>query len=121
MIGIGAIFMALGVILGAFGAHGLENRLTPEKIAVFKTGVDYHLIHALGMIAIGLLAAQRGVSGGLLSGAFGCLLGGVILFSGSLYWLSLGGPRWLGPITPIGGSLFIAGWGLLAWSAIRGS
>ncbi|HAC78995.1 MAG: DUF423 domain-containing protein [Candidatus Binatia bacterium] len=119
MIGIGAILMALGVVLGAFGAHGLEGKITPEKLATFKTGVDYHLIHALGMIAVGLLAAQRGVSGGMLGGAFWCLFAGVILFSGSLYALSLGGPRWLGPVTPLGGSLFIVGWVLLAWVATR--
>ena len=115
MIGLGAVLMALAVVLGAFGAHGLEGKITPERMEVFRTGVQYHLIHALGLVAIGVLAAQRGVWSGSLGSAYGLLAIGILLFSGSLYVLALGGPRWLGPVTPIGGLCFIVGWLMLAW------
>lgn len=117
MVATGALLMALGVVLGAFGAHGLEGRITPEKIEVWKTGVLYHLLHALGIVALGLLAARPGVSSGIVTAAFVCLLVGILFFSGSIYGLALGGPRWLGPITPLGGLLFIVGWVLVAWVA----
>lgn len=119
MIATGAFLMALGVVLGAFAAHGLEGRLTSEKIEVFKTGVDYHLFHALGILALGLFAGQLREPSGLLTVAFWCLLLGIVFFSGSIYGLALDGPRWLGPITPFGGLLFIVGWVLFAWAAVR--
>ena len=98
--------MCVDVVLGAFAAHGLKSRLTPEMMAVFETGVRYQAYHALGLL---FLAAVRGPQS-----AAWCFVGGIILFSGSLYVLALTGIRWFGAITPVGGLLFIAGWLLLA-------
>ena len=119
MIATGAFLMGLGVILGAFGAHGLEGKITPERIDAFKTGVQYQFLHSLGIIAIGLFTAQVREPSSLLSAAFWSMMVGIVFFSGSLYILSLGGPRWLGPITPLGGLAFIAGWVLLAVAALK--
>jgi len=117
-LGAGALLAALAVIMGAFGAHALKARLGAELGAVYRTAVDYHFYHALGLLAVGL-AAQRlpGVRALRWSGAlFGA---GIVLFSGSLYLLSLGGPGWLGAVTPFGGLAFIGGWLLLAWGVLR--
>ena len=116
---IGAVAMALGVILGAFGAHGLKNKLTPDLLAVYQTGVEYHLYHALGLILVGILAVQFPQVSGLKLGGW-LLLAGILIFSGSLYVLAISGVRWLGAITPIGGLAFIAGWVWIAWSLVRG-
>lgn len=115
---IGAIAMALGVILGAFGAHGLKNKLTPDLLAVYHTGVEYHLYHALGLILVGVLINQFPQAGGLPVGGW-LLLAGIVIFSGSLYVLAISGIRWLGAITPLGGLAFIAGWVWVAWSLVR--
>lgn len=112
-VAMGSILMAVGVALGAFGAHALKDRLPPDKIATFRTGVQYHLIHALGLIAVGILAGSKPDSG-LIEAAGWLQALGIALFSGSLYVLSVRSIRWLGPVTPIGGLAFIAGWGLLA-------
>jgi len=115
---VGAVLGAIGVAAGAFGAHGLKARLGPEMLAVFETGVRYHLIHALALLAVAW-AATRWSS--LAVHAAGWLfVVGVLLFSGSLYALSLTGVRGLGAITPLGGVAFILGWLLLAWGAWRG-
>lgn len=98
---------ALGIALGAFGAHALRARLAPEKLAVWNTAVDYHLLHAVALLALALYAAATGRSVATPTALF---TAGIALFSGSLYALSLGGPRWLGPVTPIGGLCLIAGW-----------
>jgi len=98
--------MLLDVALGAFGAHALKGRLSPEALAVFETGVRYQAYHALALL---LLAALRGPDR-----AAWCFVGGIVLFSGSLYALALTGVRWLGAVTPLGGLLFLAGWLLLA-------
>lgn len=116
---IGALAMALGVILGAFGAHGLKNKLTPDLLAVYHTGVEYHLYHALGLILVGVLINQFPQVSGLQLGGW-LLLAGILIFSGSLYVLAITGIRWLGAITPIGGLAFIAGWVWIAWSLVRG-
>ena len=116
---IGALAMALGVILGAFGAHGLKNKLTPDLLAVYQTGVEYHLYHALGLILVGVLINQFPQVSGLHTGGW-LLLAGILIFSGSLYVLAITGLRWLGAITPIGGTAFIAGWVWIAWSLARG-
>ena len=108
----GAVLGALGVMLGAFGAHALKASLAPEKLAIFEVGVRYQLIHALALLAVGL--ALRQTDGALVRAAGPLFLGGVILFSGSLYGLALGGPAWLGPVTPLGGLLLIGGWIVLA-------
>jgi uncharacterized membrane protein YgdD (TMEM256/DUF423 family) len=115
---LGAVLGALGVAAGAFGAHALKGRLTPEMLAVFETGVRYQLVHALGLLAVGW-AASRWASGAVRAAGW-LFVVGVFLFSGSLYVLCLTGVRALGAITPIGGVAFIAGWLLLAWGAWRG-
>ena len=111
---IGAAAMVLGVVAGAFGAHGLASRLDARSLQTFETAVRYHLIHGLGLLAVGALA---GGSLGWLAGAL--MTAGVVLFSGSLYWLALGGPSWLGPVTPLGGLCLIAAWGCLFVALVR--
>ncbi|TFH75601.1 DUF423 domain-containing protein [Gammaproteobacteria bacterium LSUCC0112] len=113
IIGIAAINGFLAVALGAFAAHGLKARLAPDMLAIFQTGVQYQMYHALAMFGVGLLCMQISDSAMLRASAW-LFLTGIIIFSGSLYVLSLSGIRWLGAITPIGGVAFIAGWLLLA-------
>jgi len=103
------------VAFGAFGAHVLRARLTPEMLAVFETGVRYQMYHAFAMLAAAWASARWprrvfGVAGWLF-------LAGIVVFSGSLYALALTGERWLGAITPVGGVAFLAGWAGLAWGA----
>ncbi len=104
----GAIFMALAVLLGAFGAHALKNSLSPEMLAVYKTGVEYQFYHALGLLLIGLIGFHFQSKWLNWSGIL--LAAGIILFSGSLYALSISGIKVLGAITPFGGLAFVAGW-----------
>ena len=113
--GAGSAFLA--VALGAFAAHGLKSRLTPEMFAIFEVGVRYHLYHALALFAVSWASTRW--PGTMISAAGGLFLAGTIIFSGSLYLLSLTGLRWLGAITPIGGAFFLLGWLLLAWGAWR--
>ncbi len=108
----------IGVGLGAFGAHGLRQVLTEAQMATYRTGVEYQMWHSLGMGLIGMLA-ERFPGQRLLHWAGGLMLGGIALFSGSLYLLSLTGQRWLGMVTPFGGMAFIAAWLLLAIAALR--
>ena len=103
-----AIFMALGVLLGAFGAHALKNCLSPEMLAVYKTGVEYQFYHALGLLLIGLIGFRLDSKWIRVSDIL--LIIGIILFSGSLYILSISGIKIIGAITPIGGISFVAGW-----------
>lgn len=112
-----AIAMALGVILGAFGAHALKVRLTPEDLEIWKTGVQYHLLH--GVALVGIAALWPMLSGGLSAWGVRLIMMGVIVFSTSLYLLVLTGPRWLGAITPFGGVMMISGWLLLAASSFQ--
>ncbi|MEO1075315.1 MAG: DUF423 domain-containing protein [Bacteroidota bacterium] len=115
---LGAVLGGLGVALGAFGAHGLENLsyVTPDRIATFRTGVLYHLVHALALLVVGLLLLQ-----GIEVRAAGWLfVAGIAVFSGSLYVLVLADLPIMGAVTPIGGVAFIAGWGLLAWRVWQG-
>lgn len=108
----------LAVALGAFAAHGLKNSLTPDLLATFQTGVQYHMYHALALFGVGILALYYPTQSAVrLSGYL--FLAGIVIFSGSLYVLSLTGIRWLGAITPIGGVAFLAGWALLAWTMLR--
>ncbi|MDP4551492.1 DUF423 domain-containing protein [Guptibacillus hwajinpoensis] len=116
---IGAINAALAVGLGAFGAHGLESRLSERMLDTFKTGVQYHMYHALGLIGIAL-AADKLQSTGLIQWAGWFMFAGIVLFSGSLYVLSLSGIKILGAITPLGGVAFITAWILLIVAAFRG-
>jgi len=114
----GAMLAALGVVLGAFGAHGLKARLSPELLEIFETGVRYHLVHALGLLAVGW-ATSRWTNGWTQASGW-LLLIGIVIFSGCLYVLAITGIRWLGAITPIGGLAFILGWIALAVGALRG-
>jgi uncharacterized membrane protein YgdD (TMEM256/DUF423 family) len=109
---IGAISACVGVAAGAFGAHGLKNRLDAEMLAVFETGVRYQMYHAFGLIAVAWALSRW--PGQLMVTSGWLFVAGTILFSGSLYLLSLTGQRWLGAITPLGGLAFIAGWLCLA-------
>lgn len=115
---LGSFSAALGVIAGAFGAHGLRNKLTPDLMDTFQTGVKYHLIHALGLLAVAWAIQRWG--GGVPVTAGWLFVAGTVLFSGSLYALSLTGLRALGAITPVGGVAFIAGWVLLGLTALQG-
>ena len=108
----------LAVVLGAFGAHALKDRLEPAMLAAFNTAVHYQMLHATVVLVIMLLARTTD-SPGFLLGAAGSMLAGILLFSGSLYLLVLWGWRWLGPITPLGGALLITGWGLLLVAMVR--
>ncbi len=108
----------LAVVLGAFGAHTLKDRLEPAMLAAFNTAVHYQMLHATVVLVI-MLLARTSDSPGFLLGAAGSMLAGILLFSGSLYVLVLWGWRWLGPITPLGGALLITGWGLLLVAMVR--
>lgn len=114
---LGAVYGFLGVALGAFGAHALKARLAPELLTVWKTAVEYQLYHALALLLVGLLAAQK--PSAALSGAAVCFALGVLVFSGSLYAYALSGLRGLGAVTPFGGLLFLAGWALLFWAVLK--
>jgi len=115
---LGAINAALAVLLGAFGAHGLKARMTVEMLAVYQTGVQYHLFHALGLLTVGIVGLHI-VDSVYLKWAGWLMLAGIILFSGSLYMLSVGGMRWLGMVTPFGGLAFIAAWILFVVAIIK--
>jgi uncharacterized membrane protein YgdD (TMEM256/DUF423 family) len=115
---LGGVNAALVVVLGAFGAHGLKARITAEMLAMYQTGVHYHLFHALGLLVIGIVAAQV-VDSVYLKWAGWLMLVGIILFSGSLYLVSVGGMRWLGIVTPFGGLAFIAAWILFVLALIK--
>jgi Uncharacterized small membrane protein len=108
----GAIFMALAVAFGAFGAHALKKVLSPEMLTIYHTGVEYQFYHALGLLIIGVIGFQ--VKSRFIGWAGILLSVGIILFSGSLYVLALSGIKGLGAITPLGGVSFIAGWICLA-------
>jgi uncharacterized membrane protein YgdD (TMEM256/DUF423 family) len=113
--GLGALNAFLAVAAGAFGAHALKSRLTPDMLAVFETGARYQMYHALGLLAVGALVAL-----GRSTGAAGWLmLAGIVLFSGSLYALALTQVRVLGAITPLGGLCFLIAWLWLAISMLR--
>ena len=113
---LGAVAAFLAVTLGAFGAHGLRARLSPEMMAVFQTGVQYHMYHALALILVSGIMGR--MSGWLIQTAGWCFAAGIVFFSGSLYLLAITGIAILGAITPIGGLLFLAGWACLAFAAI---
>jgi uncharacterized membrane protein YgdD (TMEM256/DUF423 family) len=105
---LGAVLAGLAVALGAFGAHGLRARVTPDLLAVFETGVRYQMYHALALIGLSLAWTRWSTSH--LTAAGYLFLAGIVLFSGSLYLLTLTGTRWWGAVTPLGGVAFLAGW-----------
>ncbi|ROQ21622.1 uncharacterized membrane protein YgdD (TMEM256/DUF423 family) [Marinimicrobium koreense] len=113
-----ALFGLLSVMLGAFAAHGLKARLPASALSAFETGVQYQMYHALALLAVVALLRWFGPTLSLLTAGWAFVLG-VLLFSGSLYGLALGGPRWLGPVTPLGGLCFMMGWVLLLAVGIR--
>ena len=112
LVRLGAIAMAFGVALGAFGAHGLRDRLAPDLLAVYETGVRYHLVHALGLFVAAWLAGEDQTRSARLAGVL--LVVGILLFSGSLYVLALTGVRAFGAVTPLGGIAWLAAWILIA-------
>jgi uncharacterized membrane protein YgdD (TMEM256/DUF423 family) len=115
--GLGALSALVSVAAGAFGAHALRERLAPDMLAVFETGARYQMYHALGLLAVAWAAGRWPGSATVAAGWL--FVAGTVLFSGSLYLLTLTGQRWLGAITPLGGLAFIAGWAALAWAALR--
>lgn len=114
----GSLAAFCGVGLGAFGAHVLKTRIPASMLAVYQTGVEYHLVHALGLVLVGGLV-QQAPTLRLLHWAGRLLLAGIVLFSGSLYLLAVTGIRPLGMITPFGGVAFLGGWALLALAALK--
>ncbi len=108
-----ALLGASAVMLGAFGAHALRSTFGPQQLGWWQTATLYELAHAIALLVIATLPLRRTILAG------GCMALGTIIFSGSLYLMALGLPRWLGAITPIGGILLIAGWLVLSWSALE--
>lgn len=113
-----AISGFVAVALGAFGAHGLKPRLSPSLMSAFETGVQYQFYHTLALLGLALLMQRLGEKTLLLAVGY-LFMAGIILFSGSLYFLTFGGPRWLGPITPVGGVTFLLAWSLLFFAILR--
>ena len=114
---IAGFLLALATALGAFGAHALKAHLAPDKLQVYETAVRYHFLHALGLLAIGVLL--RSMDGELLRWSALLIFTGIILFSGSLYGVTFGAPRLVGIVTPLGGLALIAGWILFATTMLR--
>jgi uncharacterized membrane protein YgdD (TMEM256/DUF423 family) len=111
------LLLALATVCGAFGAHALKAHLAPERLSLWDTAVRYQFFQALGLVGVGL--TMRTLDGSLLHAAAILLVVGVVLFSGSLYALSLGAPRAVGLLTPIGGLAWIAAWLIYAWTVWR--
>ena len=113
---VGALAGFIGVAFGAFGAHALRSRLSPEMLAVFETGVRYQMYHAFAVLTVALAAAR--LDGWMIRAAGWSFTAGIVLFSGSLYLLALSGITSLGAVTPLGGLGFLIGWALLIAAAI---
>lgn len=109
----GAVAAGLAVAAGAFGAHALEARVTPDRLQTFETAVRYQMYHALALLVVGWMMVQQPASSLTWSG--GLFVTGILIFSGSLYVLVLTDTPWLGAVTPLGGLAFIGGWGCLVW------
>ena len=114
LIALGTINAALAVAAGAFGAHGLKERLDARSLEIFETAARYHMYHALAIVLCGVIATKGATTAGWI------LQAGIVIFSGSLYALALTGVKGLGAITPIGGLAFLVGWAYLAWTSWRG-
>jgi uncharacterized membrane protein YgdD (TMEM256/DUF423 family) len=114
----GAVFMALAVALGAFGAHIVQDILTPDRFDVYQTAVEYHFCHALGLLFLGVVTLQVPENKWLSFSGYS-LIAGIIIFSGSLYVLTLTDTGWLGAVTPVGGIAFILGWIFLVMGVTR--
>jgi uncharacterized membrane protein YgdD (TMEM256/DUF423 family) len=109
---VGAVLVALAVVAGAFGAHALASRLTPERLTTWETAARYHMYGALSVVLVSLAATRWASS--LIGVAGWVLVAGTLIFGGTVYMLALGGPRWLGAVTPLGGLCLVAGWILAA-------
>ncbi|QPJ65533.1 MAG: DUF423 domain-containing protein [Candidatus Nitrohelix vancouverensis] len=121
-ISLGALFGGLSVLLGAFGAHSLKAIVTAQKLGAFQTGTQYLGYHALALILLGIVSVQWGAPDNQplkKSGYF--FVAGILMFSGSLYGLTFDGPRFLGPITPLGGLSLMIGWFTFAWTVFKKS
>ena len=116
---IGALLALLGVMLGAFGAHGLKNILDASALATFEVGVRYHMYHALAILLVGGLAAQASLVWRKRAALLFII--GSVLFSGSIYLLVLTGQKWLGPVTPLGGLCLMLGWVALVIGVMKGA
>lgn len=116
-IALGGLFAALAIGLGAFGAHALKGSLSAQQMGWFNTAAHYHLIHAVGLVALGATGGVLGKSRWLWPAGW-LMVGGTLVFSGSLYLMAGGAPRWLGAITPVGGAALIGAWVLLAVAAV---
>ena len=114
---LGSLSALVGVALGAFAAHALKDKLSPELFNVFEVGVRYQMYHAFGMFVVAWMTTQ--LPGANIPVAGWLFLGGTVIFSGSLYLLSLTGLKWLGVLTPFGGLCFLAGWAWLVWCVWR--
>ncbi len=115
---LGALLACLAVAAGAFGAHALRGRLTPDLLDAFETAARYQMYHALGLLAVAWVGDRWRSAASAAAG--GLFLAGIVFFSGSLYLLSLTGTRWLGAVTPLGGVALLLGWLALAWAVYRG-
>lgn len=118
-LGTGALGLALAVMMGAFGAHALRDRMDAYSLGVYERAAFYHFIHAVGLLIVPLLARSGALSEASANRVCWLLAVGILIFCGSLYTLAVTGVRALGAITPIGGTAFIAGWVLLAWELFR--
>ena len=116
---LGGVSAFIGVAAGAFGAHGLKSRVSAEMLVIFETGVRYQMYHAFALLFVAWVSSR--FSGSAAAAAGWLFVVGTILFSGSLYVLSLTETRWLGAITPLGGVAFLGGWLCLAWAALKGN
>ncbi len=116
-ISVSTVLGGTSVILGAFAAHGLEGRVEEKAIEWMRTGSHYQMVHALALLGWALWRAERGGQTSPFAGW--CFLAGTLIFSGTLYAMTFGAPRWLGAITPIGGSLLIAAWFAFAYQALK--
>ena len=113
----GAVAAFVAVALGAFGAHSLRTKLSPEMLNIFEIGVRYQMYHAFGLIAVAWATTRWPQAN--LNAAGWAFIAGIVIFSGSLYLLSITDTRWLGAVTPIGGLAFLIGWAILIWTVAR--
>lgn len=116
---IAAVFGGFSVAAGAFGSHALRDRLTERSLEIFETGSRYQMYHALALLAVGILMSRAEAAPSTLPAAGFAFIAGSVIFSGSLYALSLSGIKWLGAIAPLGGACFILGWVCLAIAAFK--
>jgi uncharacterized membrane protein YgdD (TMEM256/DUF423 family) len=116
---LGSVNMALAIAIGAFGAHGLTGKVADKMLSNWNTGANYHMIHAMALIVVGLLLSHTGENASLFSTAGWLILAGIILFSGSLYVMVLTGVKAMGAVTPLGGVSFILGWILVTIAAVK--